>query len=271
VDDEIPLGSWQIDPSVRTSLRLDGVRKALTEGRWSDAVIEAEELLDETPDHADALFYLGEALLELGEPELAQAAYAQRARQGDEVPAVLLGLGLASYELCDLQRAIECFREVLRQLPDHAEAHFSLALALDAAGQEAEAAASFKAAELIEPEHYPPPMELAPAAWRQALGEAIATLSPVQQAVLHQVPVQLLDRPSVEELRANTPPLPPSVACLLDGDPGDDDAALRPEGLRLFTRVLARQPTFDDLVVALSHALDIETADWLGLELQAPA
>jgi len=270
VDDEIPLGGWRIDPEVRSNLRLEGVRAAAGEGRWGDVVLEAEELLDEEPDHPDALFLLAEAMLELGEPELAAAAYAQRARLGDEDPAVLLGLGLASYELCNLPRAIECFREVVRQRGDHAEAHFSLALALEAAGRDAEAAASFQAAQLLEPEHYPPPMELAPAAWRTALTEAVASLAPPQQALLNQVPVQLVDQPDLEELRANHPPLPPSVACLLDGDPGDGDVAERPAGLRVFTRVLARQPTFDDLVFALAHALNIETADWLGLELVAP-
>lgn len=270
MDDEIPLGGWRIDPAVRASMRLDGVRKAIDQGAWSDAVIEAEELLDEEPDHAEALFLLAEALLELGEPELAAAAYAQRARVGDEDPAVLLGLGLTSYELCDLQRAIECFREVVRQVPDHAEAHFSLGLALDASGDEGQAASAFRAAELLEPEIYPGPMELTPAMWRRALVEAIASLPPEQQALLHQLPVQLADRPDLAELRSNTPPLPPSVACLLDGDPGDADVPEPPASLRVFTRVLARQPTFDDLVVALAHALDIETGDWLGLEPPSP-
>lgn len=267
MDDDVPLGTWAIDPEVRASLRIDKVRRAADQGDWAEVALEAEELLDEQPDHPEALFLLGEALLELGQPEVAVEAYTQRARVGDEQPEVLLGLGIATYEVCEVERSIECLREVVRQVPDHAEAHFTLGLALEALGRDAAAAAAFQAAALLQPDAYPSPMQLQAAEWRTALKEAVASLDPEQQAVLDGVGVELLDRPDLDELRGHTPPLPPSIAAMLDGDPGDDPELVEhPTGLRVFTRVLARQPTYDDLVHALTQALHIETADWLGLD-----
>jgi tetratricopeptide (TPR) repeat protein len=268
MDDDIPMSGWSIDPDVRSSLRLDRIRQAAEREDWSEVALEAEELLDEEPDHAEALFLLGEALLELGQPEVAVKAYEHRVRVAGDEPDVLLGLGLACYELCDLPRAIECLREVVRQVPDHAEAHFSLGLAQEASGNDSEAASAFQAAQLLAPDTYPAPMQLTDGDWRAAVGEAVAALPPTLAPVLDGLRIQLVDRPTIEELRAHHPPLPPSVAALLDGDPGDDDSdtVRPPEGLRVFTRVLARQPTFDDLVTALAHALLIETADWLGVD-----
>ncbi len=269
MDDDIPVNGWSIDPDVRASLRLDRIRLAAQTESWDEVALEAEELLDEAPEHPEALFLLGEAMLELGQPEVAAKAFEQRARHGDDDPEVLLGLGLACYELCDLGRAVESLREVVRQVPDHAEGHFSLGLALEAAGNDSDAAAAFQAAQLLAPEIYPAPMQLEPVEWSAALRESVAQLPPTLQGVLQGVRVDLHDQPSLEELRSHTPPLPPSVAALLDGDPGEGEVPLAPDGLRVFTRVLSRQPTFDDLVVALTHALLIETADWLGVEPEA--
>ena len=61
MDDEVQ-GGWRIDDATRQALRLDRVRKALDKSDWPGAVLEVEELLDETPDHPEALFLLAEAL-----------------------------------------------------------------------------------------------------------------------------------------------------------------------------------------------------------------
>ena len=111
-----------------------------------------------------------------------------------------------------------------------------------------------------------PPMELEPSVLVTALKEAISHLQPELAQVLAGVPVTLVERPDLGELRRATPPLPPTVVALLDGDPGDHPETLAPpSGLRIFTATLARYPTFDDVVGALVDALSVESADWLGL------
>ena len=61
---------WALDPDTRLELRMASMRSHLEQGEFEQAVLEAEELLDEEPDYPDALYLLGEALLDANDPEL---------------------------------------------------------------------------------------------------------------------------------------------------------------------------------------------------------
>jgi Flp pilus assembly protein TadD len=56
----------------------------------------------------------------------------------------------------DLAGAIERFREAVRLAPDYPEAHYQLALALEASGAKAEAQAHFTEAHKLAPYLKPP-------------------------------------------------------------------------------------------------------------------
>lgn len=271
MDDDVPLGSWSVGPDLRERMRLDGIRAALDEGRLDEAVLEAEEFLDSQPTHTEALSLLGEALLSGGDAELALHTFRVVAQRLDGEPSVELmyRLGLAAFETCDLADALVHLREVVRRAPDHADAHFTLGMLYELRDQPEDgprATQAFEAARALDPEVYPPPMELEPSVLVTALKEAISHLQPELAQVLSGVPVTLVERPDLRELRQANPPLPPTVVALLDGDPGDHPETLAPpSGLRVFTATLARYPTFDDVVAALVDALSVESADWLGL------
>jgi tetratricopeptide (TPR) repeat protein len=270
MDDEVSVGPWHVDRQVLQGMRLERLRELSRAGTWREVVLEAEELLDDEPDHVEVVFLLAESLLAIGEPELARLAYEHRLRIGPPDHDALLGQGLASYEMCDLPMALECLREVVRVRPDHAEAQFSLGLALEATGEAMHALASanaFSAARILAPEQYPAPLSLTPTEWKSALDDALGHLPEVLAAVFQELPVEFAERPAISELKAHHPPLPPSIAALLDGEPGDDDAS-RPERVRVFTRTLSRQPNHEELIEALAHALAIEAADWLGYDLE---
>ncbi len=269
MDDELPGGVWRLDPDLGQGLRLRRVRKALEEGELESAVHEAEELLDEAPDHAEALYLLGEALLELGDYELALETFRQRvALDGGDVGS-LLGLGIAAFQVCDLQRSIETTREVIRREPDLAEAHYYLGLALERVpGQSRASLDELMAAYQLSPKRFPLPRDLSHADWQELVAGAVARLPEKLHDFYSDLPFTIEDLPELDELRTHDPPLPPTIAALHTGEPPEDRDPWghRPHSIRLFARNLARAPTPEELVEQLRQALLDEAAHWLGME-----
>lgn len=269
--DDVPAGgAWQIDPETRAAMRLDRLRTAFGRRDWGDAILEAEELLDEQPDQAEALFLLGEALLELGDWELARAAYDHRVALDGGDAASLVGLAVAALHLCDLPEAAEAAREAVRRDPANAEAHHTLGLALERMpGRQGEALAEQISASHLDPERYPLPITLKHPQWEEAIGAALQRLHPRLRDFYARVPFRIEDLPDLTELRAADPPLSPTVVALYTGSPPEegDPFALRPEAIRLFSRNLSRAGSVDAVVDELEVALRDEALDWVGLEL----
>ncbi|MEM6930325.1 MAG: tetratricopeptide repeat protein [Myxococcota bacterium] len=268
MDDELPGGVWRLDPDLGQGLRLQRVRKSLEAGELEAAVQEAEELLDEAPQHPDALFLLGEALLELGDYELAMTTFQQRvALDGGDVDS-LLGLGIAAFQTCDLQLSIETTREVIRLEPELAEAHYYLGLARErVSGQSRASLTELMAAYQLSPKRFPLPRDLSHADWQDLVAGAVARLPEKLHAFYSNLPFTIEDLPELDELRAHDPPLPPTIAALHTGEPteGKDAWEHRPESIRLFARNLARAPTPDELIDVLRQALLDEAGHWLGI------
>lgn len=267
MDDGVVGGAWAIDPDTRTALRLDEVRRAIGACAWGDAILEAEELLDEHPDHPEALFLLGEALLELADWELARLVYEHRVSLDGGDEESLVGLAVASFHLCDLPSTIEAAREVIRRDPGHAEAHHYLGLALERSqGRQAEALTALTAAAHLDPAAFPLPLRLRPAEWEGVIGQAVSQLSPRLQAFYARVPFRVEELPELDELRQVEPPLSPSVGVLYVGTPPEeaDPFDAPPEAMRLFARNLARAGSVEAIAAELAHALHDEALDWLG-------
>ncbi|MBX2798106.1 MAG: tetratricopeptide repeat protein [Myxococcales bacterium] len=270
MDDELPGGVWRVDADTQQSLRLERIRTALDDGAWEEAALEAEELLDEAPQHPEGLFLLGEALLELADFELARACYEQRVRlDGGDSPS-LLGLAISAFQSCDLPVAVETAREVVRRQPDNAEAHYYLGLALERQpGRMTEALTELSAAAQLDPDLFPLPMQLRDKDWEEVVGAAVMRLHPRLQTFYKAIHFRLEDLPAVQELRDHDPPLPPTIGAMYVGQPPDGDPWHElPSAVRLFARNLGRASTPEDLVGQLSRALQEEALDWLGLSLE---
>ncbi|MEQ1501173.1 MAG: tetratricopeptide repeat protein [Myxococcota bacterium] len=253
-------------------MRLDRVRGAARDCAWGDVILEAEELLDEDPDHPDGLFLLGEALLETGDWELARQVYEHRVSLDGGDSATLTGLAISAFHLCDLPTCAESAREAVRLDPGNAEAHQFLGLALERTpGRQSEAVTELTAAAHLDPVRFPLPLSLKSTEWEGVIEAAVAQLPPRLQAFWRQVPFRVEDLPNLDELRDTTPPLSPMVGALALGEPPDgrDPFEVHPEAVRLFARNLARAGTRDAIVSELAHALREEALDWLGVELEA--
>jgi tetratricopeptide (TPR) repeat protein len=282
MDDALAQGAWQIDPDTRLLLRLDQVRQAMRDGAWREVILEAEELLDESPHHPEALFLLGEALLEIGDWVLAREVYDHRVSLGgDPTPLApaLVGLALASFHLADLPAAIASAREAIRLEPGNAEAHHVLGLSLEqtpahGSSRIQEALAELTAASHLDPVQFPLPISLKPPEWQEVIERAVAALPAKLQQFYADIPFELEELPKLEELHRPDPPLSPSRTVLADGTPPElgteveDLFEVRPPAIRLFTRNLGRAGTVDAIVSELTFSLREEALDWLGVELE---
>ncbi len=266
MEDEIPNGVWRIDAGTRSVLRFDRARTAFDAGDWAVAVVEAEELLDESPDHPEALRLVANASLELGQPEIAADAFSQLLESGTAGADVYSGLAVALFDLCEIPRAIVMAREAIKRRPDDAEAHYTLALALERTGT-AESATHFAAARQLDPELYPFPLRLKKPDWERAYEQALALVAVDVATFWDGVPIRWEELPTIDELKAEHPPIRPTVGGLAAGEPPPegDTGNQRPAALRLFQRNLARAPDKRALADDIAAVLESEAMAWLGL------
>ena len=265
MDDTLASGRWSLDPQTCGKMRLKEVARAMQERRFQDAIHEAEELLHEEPKHAEALSFLAEASLEVGDVEVAVLAYEKHVRVTEGKDALsLLGLGTARLEICDLEGAANATRDAVNLQPDLAEAHYQLGLALEFLGQGTEALQSFAAARQLAPQAYPFPLELSDTVWQEAIVSGLRTLEPKYQLFWSDIPIHLEPSPDIEAFKKLIPPLSPLSAGLYVGDSQDEEAPLeRPQGLRLFLSNLAKSPSLEHLIEHIAATLRHEADAWL--------
>jgi len=272
MDDEIQQG-WTLDPETRTLMRLDHLRKLIETMAWHAAALEAEELLDETPDHVEAMELLAKAQLGMMDAEGAVLTWEQvHLLDPSPRPDRLAGMAMARFDTCDLVGAVEAARESVRLDPGLAEAHFVLGLALERLpGRSVQAATALIAANRLDPLAYPFPVRLDAKGWEQALTTAMLQVPDPVRELWEGVPVRLPPHPDLEMLRSNQPPLSPRIPGMFQGhppsmaaEPVEDPWSHKPDGLLLFTQNLARVHSLDELVERLADILEQEAMVWVG-------
>jgi tetratricopeptide (TPR) repeat protein len=264
-------GSWTIDTETRVQLRLQRLEQAVSNCDLTTAVVEAEELLDEQPNHPKALRVLAECLLELGDSLGALNVYEHLGDLGLADPELLLRSAEAAYESCQLELGAQYARTVLKHSSESPEGHYYLGLCLEwLPGQSARAASAFLAAFHLEPEGFPLPITVQDSEWEKLIEKAVRQSAANVREFWSGIPFILEDLPSLEDSRSAVPPVPPNVLGLYVGTPPEDaDPWLqRPEGLRLFRKNLVRCTDRADLVDSLVTLLAEEAAGWLGLPLE---
>ena len=117
-------------------------------GRFDEALAEYRQTTAIDPQHADAWISAGRLLERNGVWDAAFAAYerAFAANPTDAEAAMLAGL-VQHYQLRNPAGAVEWYRRVLRAVPTHYGAHYQLAIALLASGQERDARIAWNAFE----------------------------------------------------------------------------------------------------------------------------
>lgn len=260
--------SWHVDGEVILALRLASIERALQKKNQKEALIEAEELLDEHPMHPIGLFYAGQAALQLGAAHTAQAAFLRCSRLRPSDPALLAPLATAHFESGDLANALAVAEAALEQPPEQAAAWYIRGLVQERCGEEDAALESFSHAEALAPDRYPCPIILSEQRWERALQQAIRVLPTPIQTFYVQVPVQWQRFPSAEDLRTQTPSLSPLTGALYLGKPPpveQDPWQHLPTAVRLYRGNLRHNvPPGSSLVERISQALLNEALLWTG-------
>ena len=184
----------------------------------------------------------------------------------------LLERGFALYELCRFDDAAGQLREIVRISPDEAWAHHLLGLLAERRGDAREADKRFARARKLAPQDFPRPVSLSPAAFDQALEEAVESLPEPIGGYLANVAIAVEDIPADDDLIASDPPLSPSILGIFRGSPlghkqSMDPWSHFPSSIVLYQRNLERfARDRKELVEQIGITLIHEVGHFLGLD-----
>src|SRR3569832_1237435 len=148
--------------------------------------------------------------------------------------------GVALFDLSRCADAKAAFQKALGIQPDDAYTHQMLGLTLEQLGDPTADSALARAVKLA-PAELPPPVLISKAEFQKEIDAVIATLSPERRTRVSQIKVEIEDLPMEEDLKAVTPPFPPTILGLyrepVGRAPAPDDA---PSSIVLYRKNLAR-------------------------------
>lgn len=241
---------WTLEPDARHAMLLEESRAALARGDVADAVVLAEEVLDERPDDVEALQLVADAAPRYGHGEVGALAARQAARLGADIGALEAAALLAC---CQVERALEAADAAIARRPTDARAHAIRGQALELLGRLPEGEEALRRAYALDPVRYPLSLALPPDAWDPLLFAATSGLDRERRDGLRTVKVVFADLPRLDDLRSLSPPPSPLVEALLL------DAGHRHPRIELYRRNLLRgAESQDELEARLRAALEQE-------------
>jgi tetratricopeptide (TPR) repeat protein len=171
----------EADEAFERSFELSPVRGMMAraaehhrEGRLEEAEKLCRKVLQNKPQHVDALRLLGLIAAAAGELEEAENLLRQALEQAPDHTPAMFELGRVLKELDRHEEAIEVYRELIRQQPDNPKAHYRLAGVLGPAALTDQSAAAYRRCLELSPEHA--------GAWL-GLGHMLKTLGQQEQGI----------------------------------------------------------------------------------------
>jgi predicted Zn-dependent protease with MMP-like domain len=250
--------------------RVQGIWDLMDEGRLDAARLELRSLMSKRPGHPDLRIVDASLAIEEGDPRHALEALHGAERSAD--PAVYFHLrGLARHDLLDFEGAREDGEQALLVRPDMPEAHDLLSRVLEHLGDDEAARAHAEEASGLDPEDYPPPLEVSGEEFDAIVERSIRELPEAFRAKLDEIPVFVEPLPRREILEGDDPPLAPDLLGLFVGhsllershlDPGS-----LPAGIYLFRRNLLRScHTREELAREIRITVQHEVGHLLGYD-----
>jgi Flp pilus assembly protein TadD/predicted Zn-dependent protease with MMP-like domain len=193
------------------------------------------------PLAADLAVLEAQALNDLGRSDEAldrvDAALRMAPGRGD----ALHEKGVALFDLSRFAEAKGAFQKALGIQPDDAYTHQMLGLTLEQLGEQAAADTEMRKAVQLAPSELWQPVLIPVPEFRKEIDSVIATLPPERRAHVQAIHVEITDLPDPADLKAVSPPFPPTILGLYRGpvgrtpSPGDD-----PPSIVLYRKNLAR-------------------------------
>lgn len=172
-------------------------QQAMQAGRMDDAARAWTQVLAASPQHAQALFFLGQHKMARQDAQAAAALFERAAAADPKAPIILLNLALAQRALGNLSAELGALERSLSIDPYYLPGLLAKADAVERAGNPREAARIFKDALSIAPpdEQLPPDLQAALQRARARVSENAEQLDQYLNAALSSVSVDA-DAPS---------------------------------------------------------------------------
>ena len=196
--------------------RVDRIRELLDEASVESARREIDSLLRGRPGHPDLRIVDAEVALAEEDPRAALEALEGAERSADPVEFFNLR-AQAAYGLCRFEQARADAERAAAIDPDFAGIH-DLLSRIHAHLRNAERAAEHAelAAEL-DPEAFPPPLEMSDEEFDEVVRRSIEELPPEVRRILEEIPVLVDALPAPDLLTGADPPLSPDILGLFVG------------------------------------------------------
>ncbi|MFN7953444.1 MAG: metallopeptidase family protein [bacterium] len=263
-----PMSNPPTGPSSWSRL-LEDAQAYLEEGELEEALAVCEQAIDHEPEHPDGYLLAAEILLRMDDPESAAENVREALELDPDDRGAMALLGAALFESCDFDGARRALEPLLSEPGEHAEAAFLCAVIAERDGRSTEAQALYAEAARRD-ETYRTVAPLDRAAFDSVVDDTLEQLPRDIQSALENVSIQVEEFPSLEELRASTPPLSPLILGLFRGVPLAEksvlDGGAPPDTVVLYQRCLeltSRSPEelMEEIAVTLIH----EIGHYLGL------
>lgn len=160
----------------------------------------------------------GQGLVDLGQTRAALARFDTSIATRDS-PQARYERAVALFDLCRFPEAKRGLQEVLARDTGDAGAHHHLGLVLEQLGQAEAAEVEFAAARRLAPADYPALLPVSAQEFRALVDQEVQGLLPEQRADLRHVSLETADLPDLADLRAEDPPLSPTILGLFRGVP----------------------------------------------------
>ncbi len=215
--------------------------EAAYEGGDLDRALEiCEELLRRDAANVDALYLLGEAMLELEEFEAANEIFHDVLRFDPESAGGYNGIGIALFELCRFDEARDALETAVELNPRLPESQMYLGYFYERRGETQQARDCFRQAIEFNGDHFRFPIEVAADVMMDAMEQVLHKLPDPLKTYLLSIPWEIEELPTTAMLRQSYPPMSPLTLCVFRGEPRDPLRTTkpldhRPDEIRLFS------------------------------------
>ena len=176
---------------------------------------------DRTSLRAQLLVLEAQAENDLGDSVAAEASSGKALQLDATSSDAAHERGLALFNLGRFHDAQVVFSAVIAADHDDAYAHQWLGASLDWQGDRKAADEEYMLAHKLAPDDFVLPIVITAADFKAEVDATIAALPALERTRLAKVPIEIRDRPALDDLRAVDPPFPPTILGLYRGAPGD--------------------------------------------------
>ncbi|MFZ2727599.1 MAG: tetratricopeptide repeat protein [Methylococcaceae bacterium] len=135
-------------------INIDLAFKHYQQKRFAQAQTLYEQILDNEPNNAVALHYLGLSIYQLGDKQTGLYYLKKAVAVKPDYTHAYYNLGTALQQLQQVDEAIGCYQKAIALNPNHIDAYNNLGVALQSQGQVDSAIAYYQQALLLSPNHF---------------------------------------------------------------------------------------------------------------------